>query len=425
MTRPLDDFEIRQLEQQGCRADDWSAVTVSERFRPETVERVRFCGHVELGAFERPVELEPGLSLPSGVSDAVLFDCAIGDNCLVRQVGCYLHGYRLDEGAVVMNCGTLTTTADAEFGMDGALAPAHDDEPRLVAVCDGLQAPMAALMLTQTPAATAMRRLAARRAVAWAGGERGIIGRKAVVANTTRLANTYVGDASEVNGASVLNECALLSTEEAPIWVGAGVVAEETVVGAGSTLDGSTHLYNCYVGEYIRMRGLRAARRFFFAETPPDDIGFPLTAGERLDRDGWTPERPATDAMTPMDYDTGEIDGTTDEAARERYLLDLLAAYSHTPAGRADDFLPRSTDGPGEWTAPGGRAMPVSVWENWQATLAAGGYASFEEAADALGDIARQRSQHLWAWAYARLLKRYGLDSLTEEAVRTLLTAYT
>lgn len=420
MYRPLTDAEIRQLEHQGCRADEWAAVRVADAFRPETVAMVRFCGDVRLGEFGRPVELAPGVRVPSGVTRAVLSDCTVGDGCLVRDVGCYLHGYRLDDGAVVMNCGTLSADADAEFGMDGAMAEASDDTPRRVAACDGLQAPMAALMLTESPAAVAMRRLAARRAVAWASEERNVVGRGAVVANTVRLVNTYVGDACEVNGASALNECALLSTDEAPVWVGAGVIAEDTVVGAGSTLDGAARLYNCYVGEYIRVRGVQAARRCFFAETPPDH-GTPEIPALRLDADGWTPERPAFRRMTPMAYDEAVSDVGPGDETCGAYLRTLLDAYMLTPAGMRGDLLPRSADGPGEWVAPGGRLMPRSLWDAWTEDLAAGYYATFAEAASALDDLRAMQADCLWAWTYDRLLRRYGLDTLTPDDVADIL----
>lgn len=420
MYRPLTDVEIRQLEHQGCRADEWAAVRVADAFRPETVAMVRFCGDVRLGEFGRPVELAPGVRVPSGVTRAVLSDCTVGDGCLVRDVGCYLHGYRLDDGAMVMNCGTLSADADAEFGMDGAMAEASDEVPRRVAACDGLQAPMAALMLTGSPAAVAMRRLAARKAVAWASEERNVIGRGAVVANTVRLVNTYVGDSCEVNGASALTECALLSTDEAPVWVGAGVIAEDTVVGAGSTLDGATRLYNCYVGDYIRMRGVQASRRCFFAETPPDH-GTPEAPAQRLDADGWTPERPAFRRMTPMAYDAAVSGGEADDEACGGYLRSLLDAYTLTPAGMRGDLLPRSADGPGEWVAPGGRLMPRSLWDAWNEDLATGYYATFVEAASALDDLRAMQADCLWAWAYDRLLRRYGLDTLTPDDVAAIL----
>ena len=72
MYRPLTDSEIRQLEQQGCHAESWTRVRVAEGFRPEAVERVRFCGTVELGRFERPVEI-PG----SGRDWAIILALAV------------------------------------------------------------------------------------------------------------------------------------------------------------------------------------------------------------------------------------------------------------------------------------------------------------------------------------------------------------
>ena len=426
MYRPLTDSEIRQLEQQGCHAESWTRVRVAEGFRPEAVERVRFCGTVELGRFERPVEIEPGLFLPSGLSDAVLADCCVGDDCLVRHVGGYLRGYHLEEGATVMNCGTLTLDDEAEFGMDGALAGPDEGQPRCVAVCDRLAAPMAALMTSDSAAAAPMRRLAARRAVAWASTPRGVVGRGAVVVNTARVANTYIGDAGEVNGAALLSECALLSTTDAPVWVGTGVVAEETVVSAGSAIDGATRLYHCYIGPYIRTRGLQAVRRAFFPETPPDGAAFrpdeaPEQPGARLDTDGWTPERPTFRTASPLAFaDTDTYDATS-RAAELHYLNTLLTARLRTPAGRAGDLLPRSTEGTGRWTEQGGRLMPLSEWEQWVGELKADGFLTFDEAADALDAIDRRLPDHLWAWAYDRLLRLHGLDTLTPDDARRIL----
>ena len=353
MYRPLTDSEIRQLEQQGCHAESWTRVRVAEGFRPEAVERVRFCGTVELGRFERPVEVEPGLFLPSGLSDAVLADCCVGNDCLVRHVGGYLRGYHLEEGATVMKRG-------------------------------------------------------------------------AVVVNTARVANTYIGDAGEVNGAALLSECALLSTTDAPVWVGTGVVAEETVVSAGSAIDGATRLYHCYIGPYIRTRGLQAVRRAFFPETPPDGAAFrpdeaPEQPGTRLDTDGWTPERPTFRTTSPLAFTDTETYDATSRAAELHYLNTLLTARLRTPAGRAGDLLPRSTEGTGRWTEQGGRLMPLSEWEQWVGELKADGFLTFDEAADALDAIDRRLPDHLWAWAYDRLLRLHGLDTLTPDDARRIL----
>ena len=40
--RPLSVREIAVLQQQGCRADDWSHIQVKDGFTPEAVEQVRF-----------------------------------------------------------------------------------------------------------------------------------------------------------------------------------------------------------------------------------------------------------------------------------------------------------------------------------------------------------------------------------------------
>ena len=53
--------------------------------------------------------------------------------------------------------------------------------------------------------------------------------------------------------------------------------------------------------------------------------------------------------------------------------------------------------------------------------LATGYYATFVEAASALDDLRAMQADCLWAWAYDRLLRRYGLDTLTPDDVAAIL----
>ena len=86
--RPLSVREIAVLQQQGCRADDWSHIQVKDGFTPEAVEQVRFYGPVRLGVFHWTLEPEPGIHRPSGIRQAELHDVTVGDDCLIEQVGC-------------------------------------------------------------------------------------------------------------------------------------------------------------------------------------------------------------------------------------------------------------------------------------------------------------------------------------------------
>ena len=55
--RELTVNEIAQLEERGCRAEDWSDILVEEGFAPSQMENVLLYGHVEVGSLNGSVEM--------------------------------------------------------------------------------------------------------------------------------------------------------------------------------------------------------------------------------------------------------------------------------------------------------------------------------------------------------------------------------
>ena len=55
--RLLTDEEIGVLEDNGCRAEDWTSVNVAEDFKPAYLKDVQFYGEVYLGVFDKNVEV--------------------------------------------------------------------------------------------------------------------------------------------------------------------------------------------------------------------------------------------------------------------------------------------------------------------------------------------------------------------------------
>lgn len=79
--RLLTDDEIITLENNGCTAENWTNVNVAEDFRAENIGNVRFFGEVNLGVFEKQIEVSQGFFIRSGIRNATLRNVTIGDNC--------------------------------------------------------------------------------------------------------------------------------------------------------------------------------------------------------------------------------------------------------------------------------------------------------------------------------------------------------
>lgn len=76
--RQLTREEVSALCLQGCWAEDWQHVYVSDRFTPDNIVRVNFYGVVTLGSFSGKIALPGGLSVHSGIYDTTLFNDECG-----------------------------------------------------------------------------------------------------------------------------------------------------------------------------------------------------------------------------------------------------------------------------------------------------------------------------------------------------------
>ena len=83
--RPLTSQEINILLANGCAAEDWSRVEVSDPFDASRVSRVNFYGTVRMGSNEGEIEVVEGFAKPCGVRNTTLRNVTIGNNSLVED----------------------------------------------------------------------------------------------------------------------------------------------------------------------------------------------------------------------------------------------------------------------------------------------------------------------------------------------------
>lgn len=95
--RELTVHEIAQLEERGCWSEDWSDILVDEGFTPSQLSHVTLCGHVEIGSLSGSIELEEGFRRRCCITDAILRDIILGDDCLIEHVHGYLSNYQIGD----------------------------------------------------------------------------------------------------------------------------------------------------------------------------------------------------------------------------------------------------------------------------------------------------------------------------------------
>lgn len=272
--RSLTVDEIEVLERNGCRAEDWTSISVAEDFSPQYVRDVDFYGEVTLGVFDKSIHIDGGFLRHTGITRAVLRDVSVGDNCLIENIGNYISRYDIGEECVISNVGMIATTEEPSFGQNNNVAVLNEaGEPNMI-LYDGLTSQMAALMVRSATDKEAWANLTelVTSHVGKTLPERGAIGYRVKIANTREMVNVIVDDDCEINGASLLMETTLKSSPEASIYIGHDVICQNSIVQSGSSILDGAKLDNCFVGEACHIgKGFSAESSVFFANSYMDN----------------------------------------------------------------------------------------------------------------------------------------------------------
>ena len=269
MQRLLSEQEINILELNGCQAEDWTAVSVSEDFTPDYLHNVMFYGDVSLGVFERTIEVTPGFSKHSGIRNATLRNVTIGDNCLIENIGNYINNYTIGANCYISNVCVMETIEGATFGQGNVVSVLNEVGEGNIMMFGLLNSQFAAFMVkhhSDHHLRDTIYRLI-REEINCTMPDRGTIGERVKIVNTKEIINSVIGPDCEISGASRLSDCTLQSVGQ-PVYIGTGVICENSIISDGSSVINSVKMQDCFVGEACKIsNGFTASQSIFFANS--------------------------------------------------------------------------------------------------------------------------------------------------------------
>jgi hypothetical protein len=266
--RSLSQQEIERLENQGCTCDDWAKVLVANGFDAGAVKSTHFYGEVKLGVFEKRVSFFGGLTKPTGISDATVCNCVIGDNVYISRVRNYIANYAVEDDVVIDNIDLLAVEGRSPFGNGTEVAVVNEAGGREIPIYDRLSAHTAYVIAFYRHRPKVVERLRQMIAdyVASVSSTVGLVARGARITNCRTIKNTRIGPASVVEGVNRLENGSINSCQEDPVYVGPGVYAENFIVCSGSKITDGTIVYDCFVGQgTVLAKHYSAENSVFFA----------------------------------------------------------------------------------------------------------------------------------------------------------------
>ena len=257
--RPLEWWERRKLEGNGCRSTDWSAVRISDATDLEAVRNVEFVGAVSLGILRR--------GAGAVVENARLENCVIGDYAEVRNIGGRIRNCLIGRNAKVIDCAEIDFEPEAQCGVGTTACVLDETGSRSVLLYPGLSAQIALLMAREPKwAERHLKPLLEEHIDNMHIGHR--IGDSAEIINCGPMLNVSVGNEVKVTGARSLRN-GMIINNAAPgrcmAHVGSGVDAESFIIEDGVAESG-TIIRNSYIGQgAVLEKGFTSHDSLFFA----------------------------------------------------------------------------------------------------------------------------------------------------------------
>ena len=268
--RQLTDEEIRVLEDRNCWAEDWTNVHVSDDFKPNYMHRVMLYGEISIGDFDKNIEVSRGFLKHSGINNATLRNVSIGDNCLIENIGGFINNYTIGDDCYISNVSAMETTDGATYGEGNLISVLNEVGDGNIILFSDLNSQFAAFMAKHfgdKPLKDAIRRLI-NEEIARKRHDQAYIGNHVKIVNTKEITNTVVYDDCEINGAARLSDCTILSSPASSVYIGTGVICENSIISEGSSIINSVKIQDCFVGEACQIsNGFTASSSVFFANS--------------------------------------------------------------------------------------------------------------------------------------------------------------
>lgn len=267
--RKLTSEEIRRLEHQCCRAEDWTKITVDQDFDTSSVNQVNFSGSCKIGNLTGQVDDPDGGKRNAGLYAASLHNVTVGNQVLVSRVG-NLSNYVVEEQVCIRNVNELTVSGETTFGNGTEIEVLNEGGGRELIIYDRLSAQIAYMLVLyrHRPALISALNKMIRGYCKTKQNSFGRIGSNSGIVNCNTIHNVSIGSYVEIKGVELLQEGSVKGDPDEKTRIGNGVIARHFIILSGSIVDSSAMIDKCFIGQGIRIgKQFSAENSVFFANS--------------------------------------------------------------------------------------------------------------------------------------------------------------
>ncbi|HYG74979.1 MAG TPA: DUF4954 family protein [Planctomycetota bacterium] len=230
--------EITALKSQHNAAEDWSRVWVAQEFNPHKVIGCYFSGEVQLGVFREKVTIEHGVTIGSGVYNCDLNNVSVGDNCYLANTS-LIANYHIGPRVIVQGCGRIICSRNTTFGNGQKVSLGLEIQGRDTALFAEMTVEIAARIAANRKFGSEADDYESALAeyIRQVRSTIGVIEAGAVIQNTPKVLDTYVGLNAIIDSAISIENTTILSNSDENTYVGTGACVKDALIQWGCRID--------------------------------------------------------------------------------------------------------------------------------------------------------------------------------------------
>ena len=234
-----------------CRCSDWSRIEVASDFSPEYIRNCNFSGDVTIGVFEKEITFFGGVKKHTGIFNATIHNCRIGNNVYIGQIRNYIANYTIEDEVAIENVDLLAVEGVSHFGNGTPVSVLNETGGREVPIYDHLSAHLAYILALYRHKPTVIDKIKTliHKYVQSVSSNMGTIALHASLTNCRTLLNLRVGAHARLDGVYRVTNGTINSCSDAPTHFGPGVIAENFIASTGSVVTKGAVISNTFVGQ--------------------------------------------------------------------------------------------------------------------------------------------------------------------------------
>jgi hypothetical protein len=268
--QPLTDIQISTLKSQGCSSKNWSTIWITKKTDLSKIQNVTFSSDVKIGAISGQNTAFGGVTRDNGIYNAHLHNCNIGDNPFIKNIKNYIANYIIGNNVTIENVSYIAVDGVSTFGNGTIVETINEGGGREIPIYDNLSAQLAyilALYRHRSDLVSNLKKMIHKYTNS-IKSDIGTISDNVKILNCKVIKNTNIGHSAKLDGVATLKNGSINSYEDAPVYLGAEVIAENFIIASNTSVENACIISNCFIGQGCLLdKHYSAEHSLFFANS--------------------------------------------------------------------------------------------------------------------------------------------------------------